>query len=75
MVAIRIVHFVIMIYSAKDITIIITCYKEGELLRRAVASVANQTMQGFSILLINDCSPDALTNAICDELAALDGVT
>jgi glycosyltransferase involved in cell wall biosynthesis len=64
-----------MTYSAKDITIIITCYKEGELLRRAVASVANQTMQGFSVLLINDCSPDALTNAICDELAALDGVT
>jgi glycosyltransferase involved in cell wall biosynthesis len=58
-----------MTYSVKDITIVITCYKEGELLRRAIASVANQTILGFSVLLINDCSPDTITNSICLELA------
>jgi glycosyltransferase involved in cell wall biosynthesis len=56
-------------YSVQDITVIITCYKEGELLRRAMASVKAQTVQGFFIILVNDCSPDALTNSICEELA------
>jgi glycosyltransferase involved in cell wall biosynthesis len=64
-----------MTYVSSDITIIITCYKEGELLRRAVASVEAQTAQGFAVILVNDCSPDALTNAICDELALKEGVT
>lgn len=64
-----------MTYTPQDITIIITCYKEGELLRRAMASVHAQSVQGFSITLVNDCSPDALTNAICEELGEAEGVT
>ncbi len=61
-------------YSVKDVTIIITCYKEGELLRRAMASVKAQTMQGFHVILVNDCSPDLLTNRICDELSEDDNI-
>jgi glycosyltransferase involved in cell wall biosynthesis len=64
-----------MSYTAKDITIIITCYKEGELLRRAIASVQAQTVKGFAVILVNDFSPDALTNAICDEISAMEGLT
>jgi len=64
-----------MTYTPQDITIIITCYKEGELLRRAMASVQAQTVQGFQVILVNDCSPDALTNAICEELGEGEGVT
>jgi glycosyltransferase involved in cell wall biosynthesis len=62
------------VYTATDITIIITCYKEGELLRRAVASVQAQTVQGFEVILVNDCSPDALTNQVCEELGTLQGI-
>lgn len=45
------------------------------MLRRAVASVKAQTISGVSVILINDCSPDELTNTICQELAALPDVT
>ena len=62
-------------YTPQDITVLITCYKEGELLRRAFDSLQRQTVQGFQVILVNDCSPDPLTNQICEELAEIDNVT
>lgn len=56
-------------YSIQNISVIITCYKEGELIHRAIKSIENQSIQGFEVLIINDCSPDKLTNQICAELA------
>ena len=56
-------------YSVQDLSLIVTCYKEGELIKRAIKSIENQSVKGFEVLLINDCSPDEVTNRICQELA------
>jgi len=56
------------IYNISDITIVITCFKEGELIYRAVDSILNQTIHGFEILLINDCSPNLETNMVCEHI-------
>ena len=50
------------------ISVIITCYSEGELIREAVESVMAQTISPLEILLINDASPDELTNQVCQDL-------
>ncbi len=50
------------------ISVVITCYKEGLLLKQAFASLENQTDRDFDILVVNDASPDAVTNEICREL-------
>jgi len=55
-------------YQMSDISILITCYKEGDLLLRAIESVKNQSFQGFEVIIINDCSPDLRTNDICHQL-------
>lgn len=56
-------------YTVKDISVIITCYNEGELLRRAFDSVSNLTLQGFQTILVNDCSPDPVTDQVCEDIA------
>ncbi len=53
-----------------SISVIINCYREGLLLRDALASVRSQTIQPLEVLLVNDGSPDALTNSICREVEA-----
>jgi len=53
-----------------EISVVITCYREGELLREAVASIRQQTGQPREIIIVNDASPDAATNQVCQELAA-----
>lgn len=50
------------------ISVVLTCYKEGEVLRRAYASLEAQTDQDFEIIIVNDASPDGLTNDICYEI-------
>jgi len=52
-----------------SLTVLIVCYKETDLLKRAYTSVINQTFQNFDIVLINDCSPNQETNRICLDLA------
>lgn len=44
------------------ISVVITCYNEGERLRRAFASLESQTDRDFEILIVNDASPGLLTN-------------
>lgn len=61
-------------YQTKDITILITCYKEGRVLLRAVDSLKNQTVQGFQIILVNDASPDKETNEITNQLEGTPGL-
>lgn len=56
--------------SNVDITVILTCYQERELLRRAVASLDRQTDLGFKLIVVNDASTCGITNNICKELSA-----
>ena len=51
-----------------EISVLVTCYDEGSLLCRAMKSLDSQTDKDFEIIIINDCSPDPRTNAICREL-------
>ncbi len=53
-----------------EISVVITCYREGELLREAIESIRQQTGQPREIIIVNDASPDAVTNQVCHELAA-----
>ncbi len=52
------------------IAVVITCYREGTLLREAVASVRSQTRLPDELIIVNDASPDPTTNQICQEYAA-----
>ena len=55
--------------SAKDtISVVITCYDEGAILRCAFESLAAQSDQDFEVVVVNDASPDSVTNAICREV-------
>lgn len=51
-----------------DISVVMTCYKEGELLRRAYSSLEAQTDRDFEVVIVNDASQDDFTNAVCREL-------
>jgi glycosyltransferase involved in cell wall biosynthesis len=51
-----------------DISVVITCYREGHLLLEAVESVRQQTCQPREIIIVNDASPDQSTNRICQQL-------
>ena len=51
--------------SAALISVIISTWKGGELLQRAIDSLASQTDRGFEIIVVNDCSPCETTNAVC----------
>lgn len=52
--------------ESASISVVITCYKEGNLLREAVASALSQSPQ--EVVIVNDASPDARTNAVCRDL-------
>ena len=51
-----------------SVTVIITCYKEGALLREAIESLFNQSYQNWRSILVNDASNDEETNRICKSL-------
>ena len=61
------------VFNSKDISIILTCYREGILLLRALDSLKNQTVQGFTIIIVNDASTDKETCRILDALGENDG--
>jgi glycosyltransferase involved in cell wall biosynthesis len=52
-----------------NISVVITCYKEGSLLLDAVNSVLSQAYPAQEIILVNDASEHEETNRICQELA------
>jgi glycosyltransferase involved in cell wall biosynthesis len=51
-----------------SISVVVTCYREGELIRRALASLDAQTDRDFELIVVNDASPDQLTNEVCREI-------
>lgn len=57
-----------------DLSVVITCYREGPLLLEAVQSVRSQTGQPGEIILVNDASPDEATNQVCRQLASEPGI-
>jgi glycosyltransferase involved in cell wall biosynthesis len=48
------------------ISVIVTCYNLGQYLEQSVASIAAQTCQDFEILIVDDGSTDAATQALLD---------
>ena len=60
-------------FKIEDLTIIVTCFKEGDLLLKALESIENQSLKGFEIIIVNDCSTDEKTNLICEQLKSQDG--
>jgi len=53
--------------ATTSISVVINCYTEGRLLLEAVASAEAQRPAPLEIILVNDASPDAATDAACDE--------
>ncbi len=51
-----------------QLSVVITCYSEGELILRAVESLEKQTDRNFEIVIVNDASKDAATNQVCKDL-------
>lgn len=51
-----------------NISVIITCYREGNLIFEAVNSILAQTLLPLEILLINDASSDRSTIDVCQTL-------
>ncbi len=50
------------------VSVIITCYNEGDLLLRAYNSLEQQLDKDFEIIVINDFSKDNETNSVCRAL-------
>jgi len=51
------------------ITVLITCYAEGNKLLDAVSSLRKQSLQDYELLIVNDHSTDEQTNKVCRDLA------
>ncbi len=54
------------------ISIVITCYREGDLLYDAVDSILSQTLLPLEIIIVNDASSDRRTIEVCQELEKTD---
>ena len=54
--------------NINNISVVITCYREGKLIIEAVNSVVNQSLRPLEILIVNDASTDPSTIAVCQEL-------
>ena len=54
--------------TMNSISVVLTCFREGSLLREAVESVLQQTQLPQEIIIINDASSDPTTNQVCREL-------
>jgi glycosyltransferase involved in cell wall biosynthesis len=48
--------------------VVVTCFREGLLLREAMASIRAQTQRPDEIVVVNDGSPDSVTNEVCRDL-------
>jgi len=51
----------------KDISVVITCYREGNLLYAAINSILSQTLLPLEIIIVNDASSDRRTIEVCQE--------
>ncbi len=57
-----------MIETCPKISIIVTCYNEGEELFRAIRSLKQQTFQDFEVIVVKDYSNHQPTIDACNEL-------
>jgi glycosyltransferase involved in cell wall biosynthesis len=57
--------------TTPTISVVITCYTEGEFIKHAVNSVLQQSVKPLEIIIVNDASPHEETNKVCRELAQL----
>jgi glycosyltransferase involved in cell wall biosynthesis len=53
---------------ASDISVVITCYSEGELLWDAIRSIRQQSFPALEIIVVNDASRHADTINVCHKL-------
>ncbi|WP_434685307.1 glycosyltransferase family 2 protein [Pseudanabaena minima] len=53
---------------ANNISVVITCYREGNLLFDAINSILSQTLLPSEIIIVNDASSDRRTIEVCQEL-------
>ncbi len=53
--------------ASDQVTVLITCYREGDLLNRAMDSLWHQTDRDFSVVIVNDASGCPVTNRICSD--------
>lgn len=51
-----------------DISVVITCYREGDVLYEAINSILSQTLLPIEIIIVNDASSDRRTIEVCQEL-------
>lgn len=61
--------------SVPTLSVVITCFREGDLLLEAVESVRQQTQPPHEIVIVNDASPDDRTNQICRQLQTEPDIT
>ena len=54
--------------AENNISVVITCFREGELIFDAIDSILNQSPSPLEIIIVNDASPDETTNNACREL-------
>ncbi|MCP3417915.1 glycosyltransferase family 2 protein [Bradyrhizobium brasilense] len=57
--------------STAPLTVIIPTYRDGDVLRRALRSVASQTLKPREVIVVDDGSGDELPDSICRENFAL----
>jgi glycosyltransferase involved in cell wall biosynthesis len=50
------------------ISVVITCYSEGDLLYEAINSILSQTLLPLEIIIVNDASSDRRTIEVCQDL-------
>ncbi|WP_299403555.1 glycosyltransferase family 2 protein [Acaryochloris sp. IP29b_bin.148] len=51
-----------------SLSVVITCYREGPLILEAIESIRQQTHPPLEIIIVNDASPEEITNSICHQL-------
>ncbi|WOD40839.1 glycosyltransferase family 2 protein [Nodosilinea sp. E11] len=61
--------------NSPTLSVVITCYREGDLLLEAVESVRQQTLSPLEIVIVNDASPDDRTNQVCRQLETEPDIT
>jgi glycosyltransferase involved in cell wall biosynthesis len=51
-----------------SVSVVITCFSEGELIFEALNSIKNQSMKPLEIIIVNDASKDQATIKVCQQL-------